>query len=245
MKRISKIIKFLRAFEPKDGYFVAFSGGKDSIVVLDLVRRAGVKHTAHFNRTSVDPPEVIGFVRKYYSDVTFLRPEMSMYQLIVKKGMLPLRNNRFCCKYLKEYSGVWRYVVTGIRRQESVARKNREFVSYDPVTNKIMIHPILFWSDSDVWGYIRRRGLPYPSLYDSGYSRLGCIGCPMQPKRDRLRDFRRYPTHKKAYLWAIEKVIEAGGFTSFESAESVFSWWLSGESQKNYIFSSQYNQLVF
>ena len=46
----------LRSFEPEDGYYVAFGGGKDSIVVLDIAKRSGVKYDAHYTITSVDPP---------------------------------------------------------------------------------------------------------------------------------------------------------------------------------------------
>ena len=63
--KIDKSIMRLKKFEPQDGYWLAFSGGKDSIVILDLAKKAGVKFEAHFNLTSVDPKEVIQLTKKY------------------------------------------------------------------------------------------------------------------------------------------------------------------------------------
>jgi len=59
----------IKQYEPEEGYYVAFSGGKDSIVVYDLVKRAGVKYDTHFSVTTVDPPEVLQFIRNYYPEV--------------------------------------------------------------------------------------------------------------------------------------------------------------------------------
>ena len=79
----------LHEYEPPEGYYVAFSGGKDSQVILDLVQRSGVKYDAHMNITSVDPPELTAFVKAHYPDVERHRPELTMYQLIEKKHMMP------------------------------------------------------------------------------------------------------------------------------------------------------------
>jgi phosphoadenosine phosphosulfate reductase len=62
-------IERLRTFEPAEGYYVAFSGGKDSITILDLVKKSGVKYDAPFNLTTVDPPELLKFIKKNHSEV--------------------------------------------------------------------------------------------------------------------------------------------------------------------------------
>ena len=70
----------LHEYEPPEGYYVAFSGGKDSQVILDLVKRSGVKYDAHMNITSVDPPELTQFVKEHYPDVMRHRPKLTMFQ---------------------------------------------------------------------------------------------------------------------------------------------------------------------
>jgi phosphoadenosine phosphosulfate reductase len=77
------------------GFHVAFSGGKDSQVIYELCQMAGVKFKAFFYKTSVDPRELLSFIRENYPAVEWIKPKMTMYQLILKKGMLPLRSADF------------------------------------------------------------------------------------------------------------------------------------------------------
>ena len=99
--KIQIAIDRIREFEPPEGYYVAFSGGKDSIVVKDLVQHAGVKYDIHFNLTTVDPPELIYYIRKYHADVEVHRPQKTMWELIPEKRMPPTRIVRACSKSLR------------------------------------------------------------------------------------------------------------------------------------------------
>ena len=86
-RRVDKVktaIDRLKMFEPEDGYCLAFSGGKDSVVIKALAEMSGVKYKAHFSLTTVDPPELVSFVRNF-NDVKIMYPEKSMWKLIIEK----------------------------------------------------------------------------------------------------------------------------------------------------------------
>ena len=129
--KVEKAIMRLKAYEPKEGYFLCFSGGKDSCVIKALADMAGVKYDAHYSVASVDPPELVRFIKDYHPDVIFDIPHdkdgkpISMWSLIPKKSMPPTRIVRYCCQYLKENNGhgKGRLKVTGVRWAESTRRK--------------------------------------------------------------------------------------------------------------------------
>ena len=232
--RVQNAIALLRQFEPAVGYYLAFSGGKDSVVVYDLCQRAGVKFDAHQNLTSVDPPELIRFVRAAYPCVTLHTPEETMWQIIAREKNLPLRNQRFCCEVLKEGGGENRVVLTGVRRQESSRRaKRRTFETCRRSgANKIMIHPIIDWSEADVWEYIRTYAVPSCPLYAEGWKRIGCVCCPMSNQR---KEAKRWPKIAAAYVRVLDRVIAdriANGYpTDFTSGEQWFQFWISGKAR--------------
>lgn len=124
-----KTILRLQQFEPKsEPYYLAYSGGKDSDVILTLAKMAGVKYEAVHNLTTVDAPETIYHVRQQ-SDVRIDKARdgegnhITMERLIVKKRLPPTHKMRYCCSVLKERGGERRKVITGVRRFESVKRK--------------------------------------------------------------------------------------------------------------------------
>ena len=132
-------LKFYEGILHSNSYYLAFSGGKDSCVVKWLMEMAGVKYDAHYRVTTVDPPELVQFIKQHHSDVEFDVPRygqrrgpewegkpITMWNLIPWKLMPPTRIVRYCCDYLKESGGDGRLTVTGVRWAESVNRSKKQ-----------------------------------------------------------------------------------------------------------------------
>lgn len=223
-------IERLRNFEPPEGYYLAFSGGKDSVAILSLAKQAGVKYDAHYHVTTMDPPELVQFV-KTFPDVSMDHPPLSMWQLIPKRG-LPRRNGRYCCEELKERGGSGRIVMMGIRQEESAKRRRRQLVETCYLdSSKRYVNPIVDWYESDVWGYIGAEGLRYCSLYDEGFDRIGCVLCPMV--RETERQIARWPKIAAAWRRASDRLYarETKGTKRFASADAMWEWWLDRDAK--------------
>lgn len=279
--KVQTAIDRLRAFEPPEGYYLAFSGGKDSQCIIELAKLAGVKFDVHYSVTSVDPPELVRFIRDAYPDVSRDIPHdkngkpITMWNLIPRKLIPPTRIRRYCCSVLKESNGKGRVVVTGVRWAESQNRNanqgvvtmigaekkaartadeagakfkiaprgglvmnddndaSRRTVEHCYRISKTLINPIVDWSKADVWEFLNDVArVCHCELYDQGFDRLGCIGCPMSNHQE--EELIRWPAYRDSYLRAFARMIfarEEKGLnrplTSFTSAQAVMDWWLS------------------
>jgi phosphoadenosine phosphosulfate reductase len=219
-----------------EGFYLAFSGGKDSQVIYELTKMAGVKFKAYMNLTTIDPPEVIRFIREEYPDVTIIKPKKSFFKWIESKE-LPTRQIRWCCEKLKEVGGRGSLVITGIRKAESPKRaKRKEFEDHSTCKyDKQLLNPIMTWTDADVWNFLRNNIGYWCCLYDKGYKRIGCIACPFTSARNKQRDINDHPRYKYPFIKSIQKNIDKGKYQKFETAEDVFSWYLSQMSVKQYL----------
>ena len=296
VEKVKTSIERIKAFNPlgktaifdrDKPYFVAFSGGKDSVVLKALMDMAGVPYEAHYRITSVDPPELVKFIKEKHPDVKrdyplyteygkgayrgeeWVGKAITMWNLIPWKLMPPTRIARYCCDYLKESAGDGRMTVTGVRWAESARRakkqgiatvygsgarkefadnpyfrvtgnngavlvndnaKSRQMVDACVTRHKTCLNPIIDWTDNDVWEFIRAEKIPYCELYDCGFKRLGCIGCPMASKT-RLKEFATWPKYKAAYLRAFGKMLKEREARhketrSWNSANDVFHFWM-------------------
>jgi phosphoadenosine phosphosulfate reductase len=183
--------------------------------------------------------------------------QITMWNGIEKRG-LPSRHVRWCCQALKEYSGRGRYIITGVRWVESPKRKKRGI--HESITKNVnlkivlnsdndmkrrlnevcmkemtfALNPIIDWSDDDVWDFLHDRKVPVNPLYELGYKRVGCIGCPLAGAKKQKKDFERYPKYKDAYFRAVKKHIEyrivkgLDHYGIMETPEKYFDWWLNG-----------------
>lgn len=139
-EKVKRSIERLRLYEPPEGYYLAFSGGKDSVTTKALMDMAGVKYDATYRVTTVDPPELVRFIKEVHPDVVREVPRYSetyrnkklaggpitMWNLIPEKMLPPTRIARYCCEKLKESGGDGRLTVTGVRWAESSNRKNNQ-----------------------------------------------------------------------------------------------------------------------
>ena len=125
----------------------------------------------------MDPPELLQFIKKYHKDVIREEPEISMFQLIIKKGFPPTRVCRYCCQEYKEKNtcpkGKSVLTLTGVRKAESVKRRNRGKYETCQLDRGVeFYHPIIEWSDEQLWAVIDDNHIPYCSLYDEGFDRI-------------------------------------------------------------------------
>lgn len=253
---LQKAEKLALKLNPEGGFYVGFSGGKDSQVVLELCKIAGVKYTAYHNVTTNDDATTIRFIHQKYPEARFIVPKESYFRMIEHKG-LPTMLRRWCCERYKERIGAGNVVVTGVRAEESKKRaeyaeitkyvrkkSDRKEVDLDKMRDnefqcvggrdKFLIYPILRWTAEDVWEFIKDRGLPINPCYEK-YKRVGCVFCPFSPARY-IRDYiNEHPKQYQALLHSLERYLERSeNGSQFECAEDAFEWWLSKASIKDW-----------
>ena len=194
---------------------VAYSGGKDSDVILELTRMAGIKYQAIYKNTTIDPPGTIKHVKEVGGVI--VRPKMTFFEYMAKNGF-PNMFQRSCCRVLKEYKVLDRSI-QGIRKCESTKREKgyqeptecRVYGTGRKKQSVEALYPILDWTDDDVVTFIEERGIKVHPLYyrEDGTidptRRLGCMCCPLAYYKKRIGYFRRYPRMVKAYCRAAKR----------------------------------------
>jgi phosphoadenosine phosphosulfate reductase len=125
---LKKAEKLALMYDSEDGFWLGFSGGKDSQALIHIAQLADVKFKARFSPTSVDPPELIRFIRRQYPEVEFLPIEKSIYQEFLERKCLPSMRIRWCCSVFKENKAPNKVTLVGVRHAESARRARRNSV---------------------------------------------------------------------------------------------------------------------
>ena len=210
-KKVERAIRLLQLI-PQDGDIeLSYSSGKDSDVILELAKMAGIPYRAIYKATTIDPPGTIAHAKEMGAEV--IHPKKTFFQLVSKSGF-PSRFQRFCCSVLKEYK-ICDRAIQGIRRSESRKRaekyKEPEVCRVYSAKEKVKVYlPILEWTDQDVAEFIKERNIKCHPLYYSGgqfdvTKRLGCMGCPLASRKKRIQFFKENPKWLKAWIRAGQK----------------------------------------
>lgn len=188
---------------------------------------------------------------------------VSMWSLIPQKLLPPTRRVRYCCQILKETGCANRMIATGVRWEESSKRKQREtfetiaarredsikvsseimlmndndqkrkLIEHCQLKSKSCCNPIISFTTNDVWELLEEQKVEVNPLYQMGYDRVGCIGCPMAKKAKRKKEFADFPKYKDLYIQAFERMLEVRKKrnvpTRFSSGADVFLWWMEDD----------------
>lgn len=143
---------------------------------------------------------------------------------------------RYCCRILKERGGEGRTVITGVRAAESFKRAKRQLLEDDSKRNKSYVNIIIDWTDEEVWEFLRKYEVPYCSLYDEGWKRLGCVCCP---NGNQKKQAERWPKIADAYRRACVKAYEVKlskglSFRDWQNGDEMFNWWITGAGKGPY-----------
>lgn len=254
-EKVSRAVAVFRENEPAEGYYGAFSGGKDSCTIKKLAELAGVRIEWWYNNTTIDPPELIRFIKSDHPDVRWHSPRHGnmLHRIETAPKVPPTRRVRWCCDEYKEWGGDGRFKVIGVRQEESKARQAWREVAEDLKGNPVLC-PIVHWTTEDVWEFLRSYSVPYCALYDEGWTRLGCVGCPLN-NQARDREFLRWPKYaekwKKAVIgnWERWKDVprkrdgKPRTQAHFKSGEEFWQWYIGDHHGKDIIRECQGGKL--
>ena len=238
LNKIETAIELIVAFEPPHKpYQVGDSGGKDSGVVVHLTKlaepRLRRKPDYVYCASPIDPPEIHQFLKEERPETQWEYHARNFLGLVVKNG-LPRRQGRWCCRFIKEASGLGRTVIVGNRREEGSGRSKQKCFEAHLKVDKVFVRPIINWTTGEVWEYTAVNNLKVCSLYSEGFHRIGCVLCPFH--RNVKYEMERFP--KITNLWWLgckrihEDRLARGKNDTFKTPEERFYFWLDRDAKR-------------
>ena len=199
----------------KTPLLLTHSGGKDSCVLTELALRAEIPFEVLHAHTTADAPETVHFVRSEFARLENRGIRCSINYPLYKGRRTSMWD--LIPRKLMPPTRVARYCCAVLKEQNGK-------------------DPIVDWSDREVWDFLHDARIPVNPLYFCGFSRVGCIGCPMAGKH-RYFEFARYPQYEKLYLIAFDRMLEErrrrgkldGSWHMGTTAEDVFHWWMEDD----------------
>ncbi len=225
---VKKIVKEYEKHKNKlDIFHVAFSGGKDSSVLLDLTKKALPKGSfvVIFGDTGMEFPdtyEAVEYTKKqceedgtpFYIARSHFNPQSS-WNLFGP----PARVLRWCCSVhkstpqtlkMREITGKDNYIgldFVGVRAHESVARSRYDYENFGKKQKgQYSYNPILEWTSAEIWLYIFANGINVNEAYKKGNSRAGCLFCPMGGGRGDYMQYACYPEEVEQYINLVKSM---------------------------------------
>lgn len=247
------------SMNPSQGYWLGFSGGKDSVVLLSLAKLSGVKFHAEYHVVGNDAPSTVYFIRENFPEVNFWHPWEKFIPLVRKKG-LPTMQRRFCCERTKEAGGKGEVVLTGVRAEESRKRaayseveifsRRKEHEGKDRSRDvewlkevehqclkgqdRVMVRPLLNWTEDDIWEYTHKYHLPVNPNYAT-CGRVGCMFCPFAPK-DQIEHYEQiYPGFHRAIMDALHVYWQKSPEHFLQTPEAYYDWWKSKKTVNDFL----------
>jgi len=225
---------------------VLFSGGKDSLVTMDIAKRAGLDKAVYLNSElefSISRKYVSEIGNKY--NIEHIRPENDFFEFC-RRLCPPSKRLKWCCKVIKlgfsmDYciKNNITHQITGVRAAESKNRSNYKVIDKIPFTTAnpkyelFQVNPIVDWTEQDVWNYIIENKLKYNPIYDFGVNRVGCWCCPFNTRQE----------------WQLARDLETENLQIFKKIIKDFSKRLPANYRNKYnkngwrSFATKYNKI--
>ena len=156
------------------------------------------------------------------------RKERSAFEVIGKKKKDRLR---FTTDHIQEvYEEAKQEAKECGKSVEEESPFDCTFVAKAKRNKETVCNPIINWTDSEIWDFIKEKNIIVCDLYKCGYNRVGCVGCPLSRRKNREKEFGDFPTYKNAYMSAFDRMIQKrakdGLKTVWKSGKECFDWWM-------------------